>query len=248
MRRLSEIDRHEFSQESFLNLLKDCLTTYDIFRLLKSVCKNYDFHSFMVMRLPVDGQETLDDLVIVTNWNPEMVRAYDSMGFLAGSPVIEKLKQSTLPFDWEIEKISAKRSDGKDNESLDLFKEFDFNSGVYFPTNDHLGNRGALGLSSDAKKLNPTDFAELHFLATHFYDRIAQIELGQETQKDILTAREIDCLKWAASGKTSAETAIILGISENTVNHYMANSATKLDTVNKAHTVAKAMRLGLLRN
>ena len=246
MTAIKKLDKTHFTPDNFLNLLKDCLTTYDIFRLLKSVCKAYDYHSFIALRLPHDSEETLEDLVVVTNWDPEMIRGYDAMGFLAGSPVIARLKKSTLPFDWEIRKISKDRPDGKDNSALDLFRQFNFNSGAYFPATDHLGNRGAIGLSSDKPSVNTDDFAELAFLTTHFYERIIKIEMGLETRKEILTAREIDCLKWAASGKTSAETATILGISENTVNHYMANSATKLDTVNKAHTVAKAMRLGIL--
>ncbi|MGI9353157.1 MAG: helix-turn-helix transcriptional regulator [Rhizobiaceae bacterium] len=246
MSALNELDRSNIKPDNFLILLKNCLTTYDVFRLLKTVCRVYNYHSFIVLRLPHDSDETLDDLVVVTNWNPELIRGYDAMGFLAGSPAMARLKKSTLPFDWEIQKICKGRPDGKDRSALDLFRQFDFHSGAYFPVTDHLGNRGAVGLSSDSPRVNTDDFAELTLIATHFYERVIKIEMGLDTRREVLTNREIDCLKWAASGKTSAETATILGISENTVNHYMANSATKLDTSNKAHTVAKALRLGIL--
>ena len=61
-----------------------------------------------------------------------------------------------------------------------------------------------------------------------------------------LAPREIDCLRWSAAGKTSGEIAAILGVSENTVNSYLAAAAQKLNAVNRVQTVAQAIRLGLL--
>jgi DNA-binding CsgD family transcriptional regulator len=65
-------------------------------------------------------------------------------------------------------------------------------------------------------------------------------------QKCVLSQREIDCLQWAAAGKTSYETAIIMRLSGHTVNQHLANAAGKLGAVSRTHAVAKAMRMGLL--
>ena len=61
-----------------------------------------------------------------------------------------------------------------------------------------------------------------------------------------LTRREHHCLQWAAAGKTSVETAMILGLSPHTINQHLTQAASKLGAVNRAHAVAKAIRLGLL--
>lgn len=61
-----------------------------------------------------------------------------------------------------------------------------------------------------------------------------------------LTGRELEVLKWAAYGKTSREISEILIISVNTVNFHMKNAMSKLETVNKTATVARASMLGLL--
>jgi len=53
-------------------------------------------------------------------------------------------------------------------------------------------------------------------------------------------------LTWTAAGKTSAEIAEILGLSEHTVNHYLNKATKKLDTVNRTQAVAKALRVGLI--
>ncbi len=61
-----------------------------------------------------------------------------------------------------------------------------------------------------------------------------------------LTNREIECLQWIASGKTSGEIAIICEISESTVNYHLKNALTKLDSSNRAHAIAKAVHGGII--
>jgi len=54
------------------------------------------------------------------------------------------------------------------------------------------------------------------------------------------------CLRWAQQGKTSWEIAQIIGRSQSTVDHHLTRAMRKLNTVNKAHAVATAVRLGLI--
>lgn len=61
-----------------------------------------------------------------------------------------------------------------------------------------------------------------------------------------LSMRELECLYWAARGKTSWSIAIILGISENTVIFHIKKATKKLVTNNRTEAVAKAIELGLL--
>ncbi|OCW58835.1 hypothetical protein AWJ14_20835 [Hoeflea olei] len=61
-----------------------------------------------------------------------------------------------------------------------------------------------------------------------------------------LNDREIQIVRWTSEGKTSAEIAIILGLSEHTVNSYIATVLRKLHVVNRAQMVASALRSGLI--
>jgi LuxR family quorum-sensing system transcriptional regulator SinR len=61
-----------------------------------------------------------------------------------------------------------------------------------------------------------------------------------------LTRRERETLAWIAAGKSYWETAVILGISERTIRHFMANARQKLDVVNNAQAVAEAVWRGLI--
>ncbi len=61
-----------------------------------------------------------------------------------------------------------------------------------------------------------------------------------------LTGRELQCLAWVSRGKTSWETATILGLSERTVNFHLCNASRKLNVYGRQACVARAIHLGLL--
>ena len=64
--------------------------------------------------------------------------------------------------------------------------------------------------------------------------------------KTPLSGRELQCLEWVSLGKTSWETATILGLSERTVNFHLRNACRKLNVYGRQAGVVKAVRLGLL--
>jgi len=61
-----------------------------------------------------------------------------------------------------------------------------------------------------------------------------------------LSKREIECLRWAAVGKTDNEIALILARSSATIRFHIHNAATKLNAVNRSQAVFKAGQLGYL--
>jgi DNA-binding CsgD family transcriptional regulator len=61
-----------------------------------------------------------------------------------------------------------------------------------------------------------------------------------------LTRRETEVLTWVGRGKTSAEIAIILGLSARTVNFHCAQAMSRLDVTNRTQAVAKALAEGLI--
>lgn len=61
-----------------------------------------------------------------------------------------------------------------------------------------------------------------------------------------LTPREVDCLRWAASGKTDGEIAEILNIARWTVVTYLQNAKIKLGCANRTSAVATAISLGVI--
>lgn len=71
-------------------------------------------------------------------------------------------------------------------------------------------------------------------------------ETGDEDQRPILTVGERRVLLWCGNGKTSFEISRILGLSEHTVNHYIASAVRKLDATNRTHAIAKALKMKIV--
>jgi DNA-binding CsgD family transcriptional regulator len=61
-----------------------------------------------------------------------------------------------------------------------------------------------------------------------------------------LSKREVECLRWAAIGKTDREIGMIIGLSHATVRYHIHRAGEKLNSVNRAQTIFKAGQLGYL--
>jgi DNA-binding CsgD family transcriptional regulator len=54
----------------------------------------------------------------------------------------------------------------------------------------------------------------------------------------VVSARELDCLRWMAAGKSAWEASVILGISERTVRFHLNSAREKLDCTTTTQAVA----------
>jgi DNA-binding CsgD family transcriptional regulator len=82
---------------------------------------------------------------------------------------------------------------------------------------------------------------EMRVLANYFHGHVLRIN-GHNAGSDLLiSARELDCLKWTAAGKTAWEASVILGISERTVRFHLNAAREKLQCATTTQAVAKAI-------
>jgi DNA-binding CsgD family transcriptional regulator len=82
---------------------------------------------------------------------------------------------------------------------------------------------------------------EFQALGGYFHQHMLRI-WGHDTEREMLiSARELECLKWIAEGKTAWEAGIILGISERTVRFHLNAAREKLDCLTTTQAVAKAV-------
>jgi DNA-binding CsgD family transcriptional regulator len=87
---------------------------------------------------------------------------------------------------------------------------------------------------------------EFQVLGNYFHQHILRI-YGNDVDRDILvSARELDCLKWMAAGKTAWEASVILGISERTVRFHLNAAREKLNCITTTQAVAKAVSQRLI--
>jgi DNA-binding CsgD family transcriptional regulator len=233
--------------EDYVAEIAGLKTQFDVFRFMKRLTESMRSRAFMVMNLPPITSFDLQSNSVITSWPAELLAIYDQEGLMVNSPVLRRLRNSTLPFTHDTVETNAERDDGKTRMIVSLFERFRMPRCAYFPTHDASGLRGAISLAGDREMFNREEMKELTFISIHIFDRLAEIRNMDTRITDTLNDREIDCLNWTAAGKTSAEIAEILGLSEHTVNHYLNRATKKLDTVNRTQAVAKALRVGLIK-
>jgi DNA-binding CsgD family transcriptional regulator len=61
-----------------------------------------------------------------------------------------------------------------------------------------------------------------------------------------LSVRQIECLERIATGGTSGEIGVALGLSSRTIDTYVHAACKRLLVRTRAQAVAKALRLGLI--
>lgn len=218
----------------------------DIREALEQVAAAYGFNGIMVMLVPAKNSRILSQSVLMTNWPQELLVSYDANSLMPGSPVVDRLRRSTIPFTYDTALDARRRSDGKGNTVSSLFQRVHLGRGVYIPVHDVHGTCGAVAFGGDRALVSTVELKELTFIAAHLFSRLSELRDMKHRAPGGLSRREIECLHWAAAGKTTTEMAKILDLSEYTVNHYLNRATRKLDSVNRVQTVAKAIRAGLI--
>lgn len=194
---------------------------------------------------------------------------YLSNGFFDVDEVIKVARRSNRPFRWTDVPL-PERLGKKKSGALKVFeasRDYEFHNGLVIPLHfvDEFG-RYHSALCSLTWSRGEAEFARvqaehgkaLHFLLTYWIQRVAEIEAAEKAQsRDVmllrrnalklkLTDRERDVLSWAARGKTTQDTADIIGIANETVIAHIKSAMAKIEAGNKTHAVAKALQLGLI--
>jgi LuxR family quorum sensing-dependent transcriptional regulator len=123
-------------------------------------------------------------------------------------------------------------------------REFGLEFGMCVPVYGAHGEKGCVSFSTGRREFSMRERAALHMIAIHAHR--AMERLRPRTPRPRLTAREIECLRWASLGKTSWETGLILNIQKKTVDEYLESAAFKMNCANRSHAVAQAVRYGLI--
>jgi DNA-binding NarL/FixJ family response regulator len=100
-------------------------------------------------------------------------------------------------------------------------------------------------LGADDYVTKPVDFEILiEVIKARLHSGVARARNATTT---LLTVRETEVLSWVARGKASGDIAVLMGISERTVNYHVENAMRKLDVSTRAQAVMRATRDGIIR-
>lgn len=214
------------------------------------LCRVADQHGFPYFSyLQLNGRGAGDR--IVANYPQEWRHRYEAKLYIHYDPVVTVARQSRLPFFWNNGGFIQPYRKAQQK----VFHEagtYGINTGYSIPISGRNGDCGLFSVAAHHERvlldaMGPSGHL-VYLLGLQLHDHLlsltAQTPAGSA---DInLTARELECLKWAAEGMTTEQIADRVMISSATVNYHFNKIVAKLDASNRHHAAIKAVRLGLI--
>ncbi|KJS11457.1 MAG: hypothetical protein VR78_12915 [Hoeflea sp. BRH_c9] len=207
----------------------------DFFRLFKFLASNHGCEYFGLAEIPGDEQGVnLRHIHALHNFPDSWVGEAATKTFGCGGPIVHQLKRSTAPVVMDLRQDPSGLDDVGGPEAA-----------IIIPL--HTANRKRYGLVmfGDAEARMSENLALIALHASLIFQRYFEVILSLDSVCG-LNDREIQIVIWTSEGKTSVEIAIILGLSEHTINSYIATVMRKLHVVNRVQMVASALRSGLI--
>ncbi len=190
---------------------------------------------------------TRNEPYIATTYSEPWIQHYQDRGFVEIDPVLPSGLLQMLPTDWS----TFDRSQPRVREMFGEANDFGIGSqGMTFPIRGAHGEAAMFSITSDASDrdwrcLKAVYMRDFQTIANFVHEMVLRTE-NVRPKLPKLSPRELECLKWAAAGKTYADIATILNINVSTVKTYMEFSRAKLNTLNTTHSVARAMSARLI--
>lgn len=194
------------------------------------------------MSVPITRPKT----TYFTNYDPEWQRRYLEQNYIEVDPTVAHGMRSSEPVVWSDDFFSA---------TPQLWAEarkYGLHHGVAQSRRDARGAYSLLVLARSQVAIEAAELAQIKrklpwlIESSHVTMLASCSALNDDPTLPRLTQREICVLRWTADGKTSAEIATILGLSERTVNFHVNAFVEKLGTCNKTSAVVRAAMLGLM--
>jgi len=224
--------------------------TRDLRDAAERFCRTYEF-SFWIYGLARPD-------CVLTNYPIGLFELYKRNSWHRGcDPIVNTVVRRRRSLSWDLDEWALLRPAWTD-EQANLFHshwQVGSRAGVSAPVFDRqFFDFGIVSFSRD----RPLEATERHHqearvqLFAGYFRGIAPTAMAvkkccrRASALTSLSAREHDCLCWAAKGKTSWEIGQVLSISSATVNFHLGNAAMKLGVNGRTCAIARAIQLGLI--
>lgn len=232
-------------QEDQIQALLTIQSERELFEALIPIARDFgfDFCAYGI-RMPVPLAQP--KVVMFSNYPAAWRDQYQERNYFQSDPTVQHGICSMLPVVWTDNLFHSARELWENAHSYGL------RFGWAQSSRDVNGVGGMLTLARSHEPLTHLELRQKQ-LRMAWFTQVAHYGMSSLLTATLLpesgsrlTDREAAVLRWAADGKTSEQTADILGISERTVNFHINNAAAKLGANNKLSAAVRAAVLGQL--
>ena len=240
---------HEGRSPEFLSTANtdSVQTEYEVLHLMRQCASHFRFSHFLVSRFPANAQQRFSERLLVSNWPADLVRKYDAMNLFHLSRLAIETGMTKLPVQGDSALLAPSDwESAQAGEAITLAESHGLAASTAFLLHSTTSDPYLMVFSGTRAPLTRQELTELHFAALQLFECLEKTFVAATAGREKLSNREVECLRWAAAGKSSDEIATILGISVYTVSSYFKSATRKLQAVNRMQAIACALRLRLI--
>jgi LuxR family transcriptional regulator, quorum-sensing system regulator BjaR1 len=200
------------------------------------------------MPSPRDRGPDQEQHLLVSAFPTEWMSRYLENEYVHVDPVIKRIQTDLTPFAWaEAEAYGDRNNIAASRRVFEEASEFKLHAGYSVPMLTLDGQIAAVSLGGEKIDIAPTAPGMISMVSSFAIARAIELRSREKERKAAgLTPREIECIRWAADGKSEWEISIILHVSEHTADKHLSNAIKKLKAANRSQAVAMAIRQGLI--
>jgi DNA-binding CsgD family transcriptional regulator len=218
--------------------LEKALNRVDFFRIFHTMALRYGFEHFGVLQLSNEHETSLlSNRLMLHDLPAGLAEAYDKRHRLNDSAMFKSFYKSIIPTVWRADD----RLENGAAEGSDFLEQIGFDMALAIPAHSINGTRYVVLFLGDGDDISRSEHYEICYQTNCVFDYFHRQVLANKAGMG-LTPRETEILRWISYGKTASEIALIVSVSEHTVNSHTATILKKLDVVNRTQMVAKAIR------
>lgn len=202
--------------------------------------------------LTVEHGRTLTSML---GWDPDLVEQWRAQRLHLVSPIAAVCRMSMRPFLWDAQTVADAVLEGREGRiRWPLTPDNGFFGGITIPVHMPGGRTGSVSWYSRQKDLDLAavlaEHGDLLQAAGHrFMEMVYAARAEANTCADSssrLSERELECLTWAALGRTDIEIGAVIHRSPATARFHIDNAVRKLGARNRTQAVAIAAHEGLI--
>ena len=182
-------------------------------------------------------------------YGDDWIEFYGREGYFEDDVLFDLALTNQRPISWDQVQNSLDLTK-RQQEIFDAGADAGHRYGVTIPFHGPAGRVATLSISTSGSQGDiPREPVQVFALSAQFHAIFDTIASSNEIvpPPPRLSAREYECLSWAAQGKSNRDIAQIIGVSDPTVQFHMSNVMKKLKVSSRDSAVIEASRVGLLR-
>jgi len=222
--------------------IESAQTSDDVLKTFQTAIGKCGLRSFLITGLPIPHDSEWHRAILYDGWPREWFTRYKSQGHFLHDPCAARSRMTAKPFLWH--QLPADRLTVRARLVMSEAAEFGMKDGLCVPVHMPLAGPAVVTAASDRIEIPPGALPLIETLCVHAFRRLSGFHAAcaSEEIKAPLTPRERELLQWSAQGKSTDDISCILGVSTNTVESHHRNIRDKLDAINVAHAIVKALR------